>query len=141
MANRSRTTTTKAKTASSRPQSHHNLPKGLQYGEVVEVFEFETKKGKDMEMYTLALDGKRDPYSLFRLFEREGFKLELGDILVPVIRVAASAYLDSRGQAKPQNITVVEWVLSDGEVKDEDSDIPNGNSNDIPNGDGAEEQL
>jgi hypothetical protein len=90
----------------------------------VEVFEFETKKGKDMELYTLALDGKRVQSHLFKLFEQEGFKLELGDILKPVIGVAASAYIDNRGQARPQNITVINWVLSTGEVVEESgSDI------------------
>jgi len=114
--------TTKAK--ASRSPSLHHLPEGLQYAEAIEVFEFETKKGKEMELYTLALDGKRDREHLFKLFERpsseydEGFKLELGDICLPVIRVAAGAYLDNRGQARPQNITVIEWVKSTGEITD-----------------------
>jgi len=132
MANRNRTTPKAANSASPRPQFH--LPKGVsQYGEVVEVFEFETKKGKEMEIYTLALDGKRSPHNLFKLFEGPDFKLELGDILIPVIRVAAGAYLDNRGQAKPQNITVIEWVKSTGEIT-EDENSENTNSN-------AEEQL
>jgi len=119
----------KSKTAMAKatriPSQTHHLPQGLQYAETVEVFEFETKKGKDMEIYTLALDGKRDHDHLFKLFERpsseldEGFKLELGDILVPKIRVAAGAYLDNRGQARPQNITVIEWVKSTGEITDD----------------------
>jgi len=95
------------------------LPKTPQYSEVVEVFEYTDKKGRDKEIYTMALDGDTTPSQLFKLFERPDFKLELGDTCLPVISVVPSAYFDSHGQPKPQNISVVNWVKSDGEVEEE----------------------
>jgi len=106
----------KTKPASKAPKAkakgikiHFEIPEGGQFASVVEVFEYATKLTHEIkEIYTLALDG--DETKLFKLFEDDNLKLSLGDICRPVIVIAASAYVDARGQAKPQNITAVHWV-------------------------------
>jgi len=81
-----------------------------QFSRCVEISTYKDRKGLEREIYHMVLDD--DETRLFSLFERVDFKLELGACCVPVVAVIPSAYIDKHGQPKPQNVSVVNWVLA-----------------------------
>jgi hypothetical protein len=54
------------------------------------------------------------------LFERNNFKLKLGDCCVPVITIVPIGYLDKQNQPKSRNTYMVDWVLDPERSGEED---------------------
>jgi len=99
-----------AKSKTRRAKEHVPEFKGDQFSRCVEINTYENKKGKEMEIYTMVLDGNE--FQPFTLFERSGFKLRLDDCCLPVIAIVPTGYLDKNNQPRSRNIPMVNWVLS-----------------------------
>ena len=109
----------KAKTKA-KAKAQAQIPEGGQFARCVEINEYEDKKGRDKEIYTMILDDVET--QTFSLFERNDFKLELNTCCVPVVAVIPSAYIDKNGRPRAQNAPVVNWVIDPERSADSDGD-------------------
>jgi len=110
----------KAKTKA-KAKAQAQIPEGGQFARCVEINEYEDKKGRDKEIYTMILDDVET--QTFTLFERPDFKLELNTCCVPVVAIIPSAYIDKNGRPRAQNAPVVNWVIDTSRSEGNDDDL------------------